>query len=71
MAGVASWHEAVVSLKMEHMEESFSRYERVGTVAVYRVRHLHLGLGEEARLQCLEVGRVAHGWCAVGQGGVK
>jgi hypothetical protein len=50
MARAASWYEAVVSLKMKHTEEQLSRYERVGAVAVYRVRHLHLGLGEEAQL---------------------
>ena len=54
---------------MEHTAEKLSRYERVRTVAVYWVRHLQLVLGEEARPQYLEVGRVAHGWCAVGQRG--
>jgi uncharacterized membrane protein YeaQ/YmgE (transglycosylase-associated protein family) len=34
IAGAASWHEAVVSLKMKHTAEEFSRYERVCAVAV-------------------------------------
>jgi hypothetical protein len=33
MVTTATWHEAVASLKMKHMEESFSRYESVGYVA--------------------------------------
>jgi hypothetical protein len=64
MASAASSHEAVISLKMNHTKELLSRYERVGAVAVYQVRHLHLGLGEEAQLRCLNVARVANGGCA-------
>jgi hypothetical protein len=30
VVATATWHEAVVSLKMKHMEESFSRYDSMG-----------------------------------------
>jgi len=51
VAGAASRHEVVVSLKMKHTEEQLSRYERVGAMAVYWIRHVHPRLGEEARLR--------------------
>ena len=62
MAGAASWHEAVDSLKMKHTANSSLDMREYALLSSYRVRHLHLvALEKKFGCKCLDIRRVAQG----------